>query len=45
MSLNLTGELAALQRMTVKELRAKYAEIFGAEANANNRAWLVKRIA
>ena len=41
----LAQEVAALQRMTVKELRARYAEVFGEATNANNRAWLVKRIA
>jgi hypothetical protein len=45
MDLNIGQELAALQRMTVKELRHRYAEVFGEETNANNRAWLVKRIA
>jgi hypothetical protein len=38
-------ELAALQRLTVKELRNRYAEVFGEATNANNRAWLVKRLA
>jgi hypothetical protein len=45
MSLNVARELAALQRLTVKELRARYAEVFGEETNAHNKAWLVKRIA
>jgi hypothetical protein len=43
--LNIAKEVAALQRMTVKELRARYAEVFGEATNANNRAWLVKRLA
>jgi Protein of unknown function (DUF2924) len=38
-------EIAALQRLTVKQLRQRYAEVFGEETNANNRAWLVKRLA
>jgi hypothetical protein len=29
MSLNVGKEVAALQRMTVKQLRERYAEIFG----------------
>ena len=29
MDLNVGKEVAALQRMTVKELRARYAEVFG----------------
>lgn len=45
MHLNVGKEVAALKRMTVKELREKYAEAFGEETNANNKAWLVKRIA
>lgn len=45
MSLNVGKELAALQRLSVKELRARYAEAFNESTNANNRAWLIKRIA
>jgi hypothetical protein len=42
---DLSRELAALSRLTVPQLRARYAEIFGEPSLANNRAWLVKRIA
>jgi hypothetical protein len=42
---NVAKEVAALQRMTLSELKAKYAEAFGEATNANNRAWLVKRLA
>jgi Protein of unknown function (DUF2924) len=45
MHLNIEKEVAALKRMTVKELRARYAEVFGEETPANNKPWLVKRIA
>lgn len=45
MALNVGKEVAALQRMTVKELRARYADVFGEETAANNKPWLVKRIA
>ena len=45
MSLNVARELAALGRMTVKELRGKYAEVFGEETPAHNQTWLVRRIA
>jgi hypothetical protein len=45
MSLNVGKEVAVLQRMTVKELRARYAEVFGDETRTGNKAWLVKRIA
>jgi Protein of unknown function (DUF2924) len=45
MELNVGKEVAALQRMTVRELRARYAEVFGEATRAGNKAWLVKRIA
>jgi hypothetical protein len=38
-------ELSTLQCFTTKELRTRYTEIFGKVTNANNRTWLVKRIA
>jgi hypothetical protein len=45
MDLNLNREVAALQRLTVAELRQRYAEVFGEATAANHRAWLIKRIA
>ncbi len=45
MHLNVAKEVAALKRMTMKELRDKYAEVFGEPTRAGNRIWLVKRIA
>jgi hypothetical protein len=45
MPLNLAQEIAALQRMTPKELRDQYALVFDEATNANNRVWLVRRIA
>jgi Protein of unknown function (DUF2924) len=45
MPLNLAKEVAALQRMTPKQLRDKYAEVFGEATNGNNRTWLIRRIA
>jgi hypothetical protein len=45
MEWNVGRELVNLPRMTVKQLRQRYAEVFGEETNANNKAWLVKRIA
>ena len=45
MDLNIGKELATLRRLAVNELRARYAELFGEETSANNRDWLVKRIA
>src|SRR5437016_12453306 len=45
MSPNIARELAALQRLTVPQLRLRYAEVFHETTNANNRTWLVKKIA
>jgi hypothetical protein len=45
MQLNVGKEVAALQRMSTAELRAKYAEVFGEATTANNRPWLLRRIA
>jgi hypothetical protein len=38
-------QVAALEHMTVAELRARYAEVFGETTQAGHRAWLRKRIA
>ena len=43
--LNVAKEVAALERMTAKQLRERFAEVFGETTNANNRIWLLKRIA
>src|SRR3954447_19410373 len=45
MSPNVARELATLQRLTVPQLRLRYAEVFHETTNANNRTWLVKKIA
>jgi hypothetical protein len=45
MHLNVAKEVAALQRLTIGELRRRYAEAFGEQPTTNNRPWLVKRIA
>src|SRR5262245_35110173 len=44
MHVNVGKEVAALEAMTVNELRAKYAQVFGEETRVGNKAWLVKRI-
>jgi hypothetical protein len=44
MNLNVGKEVAALQRMTVRELRTRYAQVFGESTRAGNKPWLVKRI-
>ncbi len=42
---SLGRQLALLPRLTVPELRRRYAELFGEPTAANNRVWLIKRIA
>ena len=44
MKLNVTKEVVALKRLTMQELRAKYAAVFGEATPSGNRAWLVKRV-
>jgi hypothetical protein len=44
MSVNVAKEVGALRKLTMRELRARYAESFGETTNANNKAWLLKRI-
>ena len=43
--LNMIREVVALKRMTVKELRGRYAEVFGETTRSGNKDWLWKRIA
>ena len=43
MQANVGREVAALKRMTAKELRGRYLEVFGEEARDKNLLW--KRIA
>jgi len=42
---NLASEIAALPRLRVAELRAKFATIFGEPTPSHNKVWLVRRIA
>jgi len=44
MTLNVGKEVAALSRMTVRELRERYAELFAETTQARNRTWLIRRI-
>ena len=44
MHMNVAEELAALEAMTVAQLRAKYAQVFGEETRVGNKTWLVKRV-
>lgn len=43
--LNIAKEVSAMERMTVDELRGKYADVFGEKTNGRNKQWLIKRIA
>ena len=42
---HLAAEIAALPRLRVSELRAKFATVFGEPTPSHNKVWLVKRIA
>ncbi len=44
MALNVQRELAALERLTVAELRRRYEEVFGEACRSNHKQWLVKRL-
>ena len=45
MDINIGKEVAALRRMTVNELRSRYADVCGEPTRVRNKDWLVKRIA
>jgi hypothetical protein len=45
MPADLATEIAALPRMCVSELRAKFAVVFGEPTPSHNKVWLVKRLA
>src|SRR5215472_15324809 len=38
-------EIAALGRLSVAELRTRFAAVFGQTTQAHNKVWLVKRLA
>jgi len=42
--INIVNEVAALRRLSVAQLRLRFAELFGETTNASNRTWLTKRI-
>lgn len=44
MPLNVAKELAALQKLSVGDLRGRYTELFQETTQARNRPWLIKRI-
>src|SRR5829696_6022630 len=43
--MSLEQEIAALSRMTTKQLKRRFAELTGDATSANNRPWLIKRLA
>lgn len=45
MSLNIDQAVEALDRMTITDLRARYAEVFGEPTRSGNKQHLVRRIA
>ncbi len=45
MQANMGREVAALKRMTVKQLRGRYLEVFGEECRSRHKRFLLKRIA
>jgi hypothetical protein len=45
MTLLIGAEVAALRRLTAKELRQRFAELFGQPTRATNKTWLIRRIA
>lgn len=42
---NVKKQIAALERMTVGQLRERYTEVFGEPARSGNRQWLFRRVA
>jgi hypothetical protein len=42
--LNIVNEVATLERLSVGQLRQRFAELFGESTKASNRTWLIKRI-
>jgi hypothetical protein len=44
-TINVGREVAALERMTVTQLRERFATVFGEATTAHNKPWLMKRIA
>jgi hypothetical protein len=44
MALNIGKEITALKRMTVPELRRKYAQVFGENTTSRHKEYLIRRI-
>jgi hypothetical protein len=45
MPVNVRVEVSALERLSVAELRGRFAELFGEPTRATNRVWLIRRLA
>jgi hypothetical protein len=45
MTLLIGAEVTALRSLSAKELRQRYAELFGQPTHTGNRTWLIRRIA
>jgi Protein of unknown function (DUF2924) len=45
MPVDVRVEVSALQRLSVAELRGRFAELFGEATRATNRIWLIRRLA
>ena len=45
MTTMIATEVAALRQFTTKELRCRFAELFGQPTLATNKTWLIRRIA
>ena len=44
MALNIGKEITVLKRMTVPELRRKYAQVFGEDTTSRHKEYLIRRI-
>src|ERR1700679_2163847 len=42
---NINDALAQMRRLSVGQLRVRYAEVFGEPTRTSNKAWLIKRLA
>src|SRR6202163_822474 len=45
MPVNVRLEVHALERLTIADLRERFAELFGEPTRATNRIWLIRRLA
>jgi hypothetical protein len=45
MTLDLARETAALDRLSIGDLRQRFADLFGEPTRTGNRIWLIKRLA